>query len=212
MGQSLTSLEGAHVVPLRWFIVQGRVDGLEPIIVNKMILGRNVASGEISNQSDGFRMNGGHSNKLPASRSRLPLWKLASRGSQAWFQNVNRGAPVVSIAQDLAITDGTGENFNRSNATGGTWSVVIHVHSMLYRQRPKSSVFNFRPVKGCMDHVGSSGGRDEANGALSCSILLFCANSTVTNRLGVRKNFMNESFALEDAIVSVVGLDIHPLM
>jgi len=118
----------------------------------------------------------------------------------------------MSISEDLTVTDCTGECLDRSNVIGGTRSVVVHVDGMLHCQRPSSSVFNLTPVKTSMYHVGLSGRGNKTNCTFSCSVLPFGTHTTVTNRFGTWQNLMNDSFALEDAIVSVVGLDIHALV
>ncbi len=74
----LESLEDAEVVPIgRGGIIRG-VDCVKPIIINQVILGRDVPSPEVANHTNIFSVEGRNSNILSSAGSGLPLWDLAT--------------------------------------------------------------------------------------------------------------------------------------
>jgi hypothetical protein len=58
-----------------WIILSG-VDCFKPIIINKMILGREIASVKIADQPNRFGVDGRHAHKLGTARAWLPFRNL----------------------------------------------------------------------------------------------------------------------------------------
>jgi hypothetical protein len=74
----LESLEDAEVVPIgRGSVIRG-VNCVKPIIINQVILGRDVSGPEVANHTNIFSVDGGNSNILSSAGSGLPLWDLAT--------------------------------------------------------------------------------------------------------------------------------------
>jgi len=63
-------------------------------------------------------------------------------------------------------------------------------------------------MKSSMDHESAILGGNDGNDSLGDAILPFGTNATVANRLQVTHGFVDEAFALEDAVVSAVGADV----
>ena len=72
------SLEDTEVVPIGRGSIIGGVDCVKPIIINQVILGRDVAGPEVANHTNIFSVDGGNSNILSSAGSGLPLWDFAT--------------------------------------------------------------------------------------------------------------------------------------
>jgi hypothetical protein len=123
---SFKPLEDAQVFPdVRRISFRGRVHSLKLIIIDKMILRRNISSGKVSNKSNVLRMDWRHTNILPTTGSRLPLGNFTTRVSETGCKNINRASPGMSSAKSLAIICSLRKDFNWSNARLGVGSVIV---------------------------------------------------------------------------------------
>jgi len=117
--------------PSCWgFVVVRGVYSLEPVIIDNVVLRRDVSGFEVADQANGFSMYRGHSHELRPSGTRLPLGDLTTGFCEARVQNIGRASPRVEVAKGLAIANGARENFNRRNAGEFVRSMVVQVSSM----------------------------------------------------------------------------------
>jgi len=66
-------------------------------------------------------------------------------------------------------------------------------------------------MDGRMYHHSSGSGHDKSNSRFCHTILPFCSDTTVANILVVACDMVDEGFALEDSVVSVVRIDVYAM-
>ena len=74
----LEFLKNAYVIPIGWRFVIVVGDSLEPVIINDMILWRDVSSSEIPNKPDCVCVDWREPEVLATARARAPLGYLSS--------------------------------------------------------------------------------------------------------------------------------------
>jgi hypothetical protein len=206
--EDLKTIEDTHVFPSRGrFVIIFREDCLEPIIVDKMVLGRDVASAKVTDKANSFGVNRGDTHILGPAGARGPLGNLVTRSVEARVENIGGTTPSMKIAKSLVITDDAGEGFDRSDARRLVRGVVVHVDSVGKGHGPQGFIVDFRPVEGGMKHHSSSTRDNNTDGAFGHTVLPFGTNTTETNSLDIGVNFMVKALAIEDTVVGMVGVD-----
>ena len=177
------SLEDAHVIPLGRRGFMGGIDCLTPVVEDNVVLRTDVTRCEVANEADRFGVNRRVSNELSATRSGLPFGKFAAFRSQTRLQCVGWAAPRMTVSQELTIRGRASEDLNRRNTTGGVWSVVVQLHGVTDSQGPEGGIFNFRPMKGRMNHKGAGLGCNDGDGAFRDTILPLGTDAAVPDGL-----------------------------
>jgi hypothetical protein len=207
---SFKPVKSTEVVPLRGRLILRRVDRFKPIIINNVILGGQITSLEIANQTNVFSMARRGAAILSSTGSRLPLGNLATGVSQPWFQNISRTPPGMRAAEGDTIIFGGGEDLNRCNARLTVGSMVVEIRGMVEGKGPQGRIFNLRPHQVGMNHHGPSPGDNKAKGSLGDAILPFCTNSTIPNGQNITNNLFHKPSTLENAIVGVIPFNNDP--
>ena len=123
---SLKALEDTQMFPdIRRISVRRGVDSFKFIIIDKMVLRRNISRGKVANKSNGFSMNRRDTNILPTMGARLPFGNFATRVGEARCKYINRASPWMSSAKSLAIICSLRKDFNWSNPRLGVGSVIV---------------------------------------------------------------------------------------
>jgi len=147
--------------------------------------------------------------ELDVARSWFPLGNLSTSGVEVRFQHIGRSAPNVSVSKDGAVGHGARECLNGSNSSAAIGSVVAQMGRVGCGEWPQSFVFYAGPMKSGRDHFGSGARCNESDSGFRNSILPFGSNAAAPDFVIVACNVVNEGLALEDSIVSVVGVDSH---
>lgn len=92
-------------------------------------------------------MDWGNANKLGTIGARLPLGNFTTSRAKTGVEGTQRTTPQMGIAESLTIIDGTGVDFNGSNARRLIWSMVVKMDGIGDSKRPQGQIFNFRPMK-----------------------------------------------------------------
>mgnify|MGYP003445463333 CR=1 FL=1 len=125
---------------------------LEPVIEHHVELGREIASFQVSNQSNVLGVLWGGSNILSSTGPGLPFRNFASGGCESGFQDINWAAPSVGVSEHLVITESGREDFHGSDAIELTGHVVEEMGCVSERQRPERIVLFFGPMQGSVNH------------------------------------------------------------
>ena len=83
-------------------------------------------------------------------------------------------------------------------------SVIVEIAGMVESKGPQRFIFCFGPMESSVNHHGSCSGDEDSDGALGNSILPFSTNTRETELLLLVDNLLGKSFALVDAIVSMI--------
>jgi len=113
----------------------------------------------------------------------------------------------MAVAEEMTIRGCASEDFNRCNATGGVGGVVVELHSVTDSQGPQGSIFNFGPMESRMDHKSAGARCNDGDGTFRDTILPLGTDTPVPDRLRILHDLMDKALALENSIVSVIGID-----
>jgi hypothetical protein len=150
---SFKPIKRAEMFPgSRGFICIRGIYSFKPIILHNMVLRRDVASFEIPDKANRFRMNRREAHELGPTGSRLPFRNFTTGISEAWVKDVGGASPGVEVAKCLAVVDGSAEDLNGSNACHLMRGVVVEVGRMGKGHGPEGIIFNLRPIEGGVDH------------------------------------------------------------
>jgi hypothetical protein len=179
---SFKSIKRAEVFPgSRGVLGICGIDSFKPVVIYNMVLRRDVASFEVLNKTNRFRMNRREAHELGPTGPRLPFWNFTTGISEAWVKDVGRASPGVEVAKCLSVVDGAAEDLNGSNACHLMKGVVVEVGRMGKGHGPEGIIFNLRPIEGGVDHHGLGFGDNDTNAPFSNPILPLGTDSTEAN-------------------------------
>jgi hypothetical protein len=180
-------------------------DGVEPLVVDNVVLGANVASPEVADHANRGGVDGGEAEELTDASTRLPFGNLLVV-LQTRVEDASGGTPNTGTAKELTVHLDIGEKLHGCKMGVLARDMVINPGGVVERHGPEVGVELVGPVEGTVHHHGASHVGDGLDSAFSTAILVVSADAGEGEGLTFQEGAL-KLLGGKDAIVSVVLFD-----